>query len=343
MTAPRSLLLTAAGIFFMPQTSGRLVRMITRTSHDAALLGRGSLLVLSVIPVLLWSAKPVLLEVASTGVDYLSLIIWGATAATAISAVAAAVHSPARRQVRAVVARPPVLRDAVVAGVFLFVWYYGYYRALSEANQVVVTIIAFTWPLVAVVVTPLINRSRTPASRSIRVWSLLGLGFAGAVVVGLGSMRGGESATAAGLWWAVAAAVGSGLYLPFAVRAMDRVPGDDSAVVSTFAVMSVANGAILLTALGVLLVTRQELHLPTTTAAWILCAGIGIGIYLAAEVLWSYVFSQEPALSAPLPYLVPVLSVVLTAVILETSVAWYSVVGMVLVVSSNIGIRLCRN
>lgn len=176
------------------------------------------------------------------------------------------------------------------------------------------------------------------------MWGLLGMGFAGAVVVGVGGVQSGDGSSS-GLWWSLAAAVGSGLYLPFAVRAMDTAgrggSGVSGSVRVTFVVMSVANAAILVSAVVVLLVSGQGLTIPSTGASWLLCGVIGVGVYLVAEVLWSYVFSQEPSLSAPLPYLVPVLSVIAVALILGTNVSWYSVVGMVMVLVANVAIRLC--
>src|SRR5690606_6701098 len=40
--------------------------------------------------------------------------------------------------------------NAMIAGFFLGLWYYGFYRGLYNSQKADVTIIAFTWPLIAI-------------------------------------------------------------------------------------------------------------------------------------------------------------------------------------------------
>lgn len=94
------------------------------------------LLFLSLVPVLLWSSKPVLLEFVSAEVDSVSVIVWGTFLASVVSVVVSLLFPSVRRVAVSVLGNFSVVRDSAVAGVFLFVWYYGYYRALGEANQV---------------------------------------------------------------------------------------------------------------------------------------------------------------------------------------------------------------
>lgn len=296
---------------------------------------------LSLVPVILWSSKPLLLEVSSAGIDFLSLLIWSSALAAGASSLILLFNKATRTRFTLLLRTFPALRDSLIAGIFLAIWYYGYYRALSEANQAVVTVIAFTWPLIAIIVTPLIDRNRGTVSRNPALWGWLLLGFCGALVVSWGNNETNTNGNVSGILWAIAAAIGSGLYLPFAVRAMSKMKNDaeSDSITTTFTVMTVANAATLLTALTFAGASNHAISAPATIPAWAVCFVIGVGIYLIAEVLWSYVFARSPETSAPLPYLVPALSVLLLFLIFSVPVSFYTVCGMVLIIGANIAVN----
>ena len=286
-----------------------------------------------------WSMTPVFVTVIGDRLNSGEIFVLAAIAGGAVSLVAVLVDAPLRRAILSRAVGRFVL-PAAVSGAFLGLWYYGFYRALQETGKIEATIVAFTWPMIALVALPLL--SRRPLRLGAVRWSLIVLGLAGAGIAAFSpesSIVGGS-----GLIWAGLAALGSGLYLPFAVRAAERMPSDLGPIRSTFASISVANVSALVCVLLFRLVAGDPVDVGEALGSaggvgLAMCAAIGIGVYIVAEVGWTWAMQTElaPRIGA-IPYLSPVLSVVLLAAIFGSPVTPYAVIGLVLVVGSNVAL-----
>lgn len=284
-----------------------------------------------------WSLKPVLITLVEDNAGYVEAYLLAAAASLLLSGVVVAVRWG---EVRPVIWRGglPAAGWAALSGVFLAGWYFGFYRALMTGLKVESTIIGFTWPLISVlamrVFAPSVGERLT-----LRQWVLIVVAFAGAGVVTIGAGDGGGGA-AEGLVWAGLAALGSGLYLPFAVKASVRYrqTGGVSLLWGTFWSISVAN----LAASATVLATAPALGYSFTWSAVgpstiAVCALIGVGTYLVAEVAWTWAVQAHDSLAlASLPYLSPAISVLLLSVIFATPVRGTSFLGLVVIVGANL-------
>lgn len=154
-----------------------------------------------------WSMTPVFVTVIGNRLNSGEIFVLAALAAGAVSLATIAADGPLRRAILSSAMRgfaPP----AAVSGAFLGLWYYGFYRALQETGKVEATVVAFTWPMIALIALPLL--SRRPLRLGAVRWSLIALGLAGA---GIAAFSPGSSIVGGyGLVWAGLAALGSGLY-----------------------------------------------------------------------------------------------------------------------------------
>lgn len=286
-----------------------------------------------------WSMTPVLVTIVGDRLDSGEIFVIAAAAAGAVSLATVLADAPLRRAILSRAVSRFVV-PASVSGAFLGLWYYGFYRALQETGKAEATIVAFTWPMIALIALPLL--SRRPLRLGAARWALVALGLVGA---GFAALSPGTSIVGGpGLAWAGLAALGSGLYLPFAVRAAERMPSDLGPVRSTFVSISVANVSALVCILLFRLVAGDPVDVGRALGSaggvgLAMCAAIGIGVYLVAEVGWTWTMQTElaPRIGA-VPYLSPVLSVVLLAAIFGTPVTGYAVVGLSLVVAANTGL-----
>lgn len=286
-----------------------------------------------------WSMTPVFVTIIGDRLNSGEIFVLAAIAGGAVSLVVALIDGPLRRTIFSAAVRR-FMAPAAISGAFLGLWYYGFYRALQETGKIEATVVAFTWPMIALVALPLL--SRRPLHLGPGRWALIVLGLAGAGIAAFSpesSIVGGS-----GLAWAGLAALGSGLYLPFAVRAAERMPSDLGPVRSTFASIAVANVSALVCVLLFRLVAGDPVDVGEALGiaggvGLAMCAAIGIGVYIVAEVGWTWAMQTElaPRIGA-IPYLSPVLSVVLLAAIFGSPVTPYAVVGLVLVVGSNVAL-----
>ena len=293
----------------------------------------------AIAAVAFWSLKPVFVTLIGGRLDSAEIFVLASLCAGVITLPCVL---GSRRLRSAVVAAGAwaYIRPACTSGAFLGLWYYGFYRALQETGKVEATIIAFTWPIIALIALPLLS-GRGLALGRLR-WALVVLGLIGAGIAAFSPSAGFTGG--GGLAWAAAAALGSGLYLPFAVRSVERMPSELGSVQRTFLSIAVAN----LSALGCVLVFRLLTGDPVAigeavgragAVGLVVCALIGVGTYVIAEVGWTWAMQTDlaPRLGA-LPYLSPAVSTVLLAGLFGEPVSGYAVVGLVIVVGVNLGL-----
>lgn len=289
-----------------------------------------------------WSLKPVFVTAIGDRAGYTEVFLSAGAVAVVASAIIMAVrHDVTRRAYTGTKVKTGVLNGAA-SGLFLGMWYYGFYRALQTAAKVDATIIAFTWPLLAVIFTMVLSPGTARPLR-LHQWGLLALGFAGAAAIAIGGSTRGDSGP--GIVWAFIAALGSGLYLPFAIRSADAFAANTGRRTSgTFHAISTANLTAVLAMVVLVLITGTPLAFDrfdiTTTA---IVAVIGLGTYLTAEIAWTWAFQEHKSLAlSSLPYFSPAVSVILLHLIFGEPIGWIAGVGLVLIVGSNLLLHLRR-
>lgn len=290
----------------------------------------------AIIAVLFWSFKPVLITLLSNSIGYSEAYVLSGFFAIAASLIVAVVFRSKIAQVFKLGALKTGLVNSAISGLFLALWYYGFYRALYGAVKTDATIIAFIWPLIAVVATPLLSPNSAQRLRWYQ-WVLLFVSFGGAVAIALndGGMSGERSWE---ILWAFAAALGSGLYLPFALRATKAFsPKGVSPTIGSFVTISSANVvAVSVVAVAVLLTAGFDYSGLTWPAAGF-CFIIGGGVYLLAEVAWTWAFQEYKSLTlAALPYFSPSVSVVLLYVLFDEPVTSVALVGLLTILTANL-------
>ncbi|MGP5523329.1 hypothetical protein ACTXM3_08520 [Glutamicibacter arilaitensis] len=234
------------------------------------------------------------------------------------------------------------LINASVAGLFLALWYYGFYRALMESySPVDATVIAFSWPLIAVVAIRLISPATAPPLRIFQ-WAMLLVSFAGVAVISInGSMNSAGGGTPE-ILWACAAALGSGLYMPFAINAGKAIEQGTglSSQGSVFVAISVSNLVSLAAVLVSLGAFHQSLDFSNVdSTALVICLIIGVGIYLVAEVSWTWAMQAHKSLTlASLPYYSPAVSIILLGFLFHEPISIQAAFGLGLVLVANLAL-----
>jgi glycine betaine/proline transport system substrate-binding protein len=307
-----------------------------RTKHAAV-----AVLLAAIIAVGLWSLKPVLISSVADRVGFAEVyVVSGFISVLASAAGVLVLRRPTLTVARGGGRTQAGLGAAALSGLFLALWYYGFYRALYGAPTVDATIIAFTWPLVVVIAMRILSPSTAP-KLALYQWLLVLVAFLGAAAISVADPADAPSTTGSGgeIVWAFVAAIGSGLYLPFAIKAtqsFDHVIG--SRPLAAFYAISVANATALAAVLLALWATRQTMRFGTFDAQVLLVCGlIGIGTYLVAEIAWTWAFAEHRSLTlASLPYFSPALSVVLLHLIFGEPVRPVAVVGLVLILLANL-------
>lgn len=299
----------------------------------------------ALVAVAFWSLKPIFITIVGDRGGF--GVVYVASAAISLVVSAAAVVF-LRRDAHALLRAGNLARygagQAAASGLFLALWYYGFYRALYTAPKADATIIAFTWPLIAVIATPFL--ARTPIRKLSRMqWLMVLASFAGAVAIAVSDS--GDHAPAgsssAGIVWAFAAALGSGLYLPFALNATGAFEGVlGSKPKATFFAVSIANATALVAVLAGLAGTGHALHFESfDLTAVAICALIGVGTYLVAELAWTWAFRENRSLAlSSLPYLSPAVSVVLLLLLFSEPVRPVAAVGLAVIVAANLGVHV---
>lgn len=312
--------------------------MATETSVPPK-LSVAAVTVAALTAVAFWSLKPVFISIIGDRGDYAEVYVVAGTISVLSSLVGALVL---RRRTAAVLrgGRNSLsgVGSAAVSGLFLALWYYGFYRALYGAPKVDATIIAFTWPLIAVVAMRVFSPA-TAARLRWNEWLMVLASFVGAAAIGVSNIGAAQSGDSGEIVWAFVAAVGSGLYLPFAInstRSFDQVVG--SRPIATFYAISVANATALAAVLLALWVSGHTLRFYAFDGQVLLVCGlIGIGTYLVAEITWTWAFQEYKSLTlSSLPYFSPAVSVVLLYLLFDEPVRPIAIVGLVLILFSNL-------
>jgi glycine betaine/proline transport system substrate-binding protein len=294
----------------------------------------------ALVAVAFWSLKPILVATIGDRATYLEVFLTAATIAVAAGAAGALAMWP---KTRALVRARPVagLRDAAVSGFFLAVWYYCFYRALYNSQKVDATIIAFTWPLIAIFAMRAILPEHGRRLTLVEL-SLVLIAFLGAITIGLSRLRITEIGADYEIAFAFLAALASGLYLPFSVRSIQAfTPALGSSVAATFYMVTASNAVSLACILLWIGVSREQLYFYAFDAeVWLICAAIGIGTYLLAEMTWAWALSEydSPTLSS-LAYFSPAFSVVLLFAFFDVPVTHLSAYGLLLILFSNMSLH----
>ncbi len=292
----------------------------------------------AVTAVCFWSFKPIFITLIGDRAGYGEVFVAAGLISVATSLVIALAMG---RRTLTLVRAPGAWRGALqsaVAGGFLAMWYYGFYRALYGAPKVDATIIAFSWPLISV----LAMRLFAPAhgrKLTMSELSLIFVAFLGAVAIGISDLSATAGLSRNGeILFAFVAAIGSGFYLPFAINAIERFGRIcNSKLTGTFYAISAANVVSLALVLGAMFLTDRPLRFYAFDAEVVaICAMIGIGTYLAAEITWTWAFSEYKSLTlSSLPYFSPAVSVVLLFLLFGEPVTAIAVLGLVLIIFSN--------
>ncbi|MGB3556011.1 MAG: glycine betaine ABC transporter substrate-binding protein [Jannaschia sp.] len=287
--------------------------------------------------VLFWSFKPIIITEIGDSARYVEVYLVAGGIAVAVSLIACLLQpGPALRLLRADTT-PRAAGLAAISGLCLAVWYYGFYRALYGSGKVDATIIAFAWPLIAVFAMRIFAPEHGRALRWPEL-ALIGIAFLGAVAIGISSVTEAGFTEGWEIGFAFVAALGSGFYLPFAIRAstaFTRTLG--SGLRATFFAISIANLVALLAVAGITYLAGTQLLFYAFDARVIaLCAVIGIGTYLVAEVTWTWAFGEYQSLTlSSLAFFSPALSVVMLYAFYGERVDALSAYGLTLILFAN--------
>ncbi|MFE6648082.1 glycine betaine ABC transporter substrate-binding protein [Nocardioides sp. NPDC057772] len=288
-----------------------------------------------------WSLKPIFISIIGDRGDFAEVYVTAASISVLVSAIGATVlWRRTARLFRGGRTSLSGVGSAMLSGFFLALWYYGYYRALYSVSKVDATVIAFTWPLISVIAMRVFS-PKTARKLKFNEWLMVAASFVGACAIGISNAAGGHTPSGSDgeIVWAFVAALGSGLYLPFAINAtksFDRILS--SRAIATFYSISVANVAALVVVLTALGASAHKLRFYAFDPQVIfVCALIGIGTYLIAEITWTWAFQEYESLTlSSLPYFSPAVSVVLLYLIFDEPVRPIAVVGLVLILFSNL-------
>jgi len=289
------------------------------------------------VAVVFWSLKPVFVTLVGDRASFSEIFVVAGSISVATSLL---VSLALWKDVAALVSSRKTLRGVAYAGAsgfFLALWYYGFYRALYNSQKVDATIIAFTWPLIAILAVRLFAPEHARPLKLTEL-SLILIAFLGAIAIGVGRSVAFGFTDDGEIGYAFLAAFGSGLYLPFALRSistLDEVLG--SKLRATFFSISLSNLFSLTGVAAVFWATGTGLYFyALDTYSVMICAMIGIGTYLLAEMIWTWAFSEYKSLTlSSLVYFSPALSVVYLYVFFDVPVSSLSAFGLLIILFTN--------
>lgn len=230
------------------------------------------------------------------------------------------------------------LKNAALSGVFIGLWYFGFYQALQYGPKIETTIIAFIWPLLSVFAMRIFAKDLAKPL-TLKSWLLILASFIGVVGIVLNNSASSGSEGFWGFFWAILAAIGSGLYLPFAVKASKSFSAKlGTGVKTTFYSVSISNTIALITAGAAMILFKYPLDFTRIDiSSFIYCIVIGLGVYLFAEIAWTWAFKETASLTlSSLPYFSPAVSVLLLAIFFHQPLTIYAVIGLTIIISSNL-------
>ncbi len=192
-----------------------------------------------------------------------------------------------------------VPRRTLLLGVYgLFGFHFLLFMALRGAPAVEANLVNYLWPLLMVVLAPLLLRNVT--LRPMHVVAAL-LGFSGAALAILGARHGSSTVTS---YWAFAPAVGSAFVWASYSLWTQRVPPFPTAAIGLFALMSGS--------LALLCHFWLEPSVTLSAREWLLIALVGAGPLGAAFFFWDLALKRGDARQIGiLSYITPLLSTTL--------------------------------
>ncbi|RZI92653.1 MAG: DMT family transporter [Variovorax sp.] len=227
---------------------------------------------------------------------------------------------------------PSVLRDraawkvpplTLALGVYgLFGFHFLLFIALRHAPPVEANLVNYLWPLLMVVLAPVLLRG--VGLRALHVVAAL-LGFAGAAIAILGA-RGGDG-NASGETWGFALTAGSAFIWASYSLWTQRVPPFSTAAIGLFGLVS---GLLSLVCHALL-----EPSVALSTRDWLLVALCGLGPLGAAFYLWDMALKRGDARQIGiLSYLTPLASTALLLVVTGRPLSWTIALAAALIISA---------
>ena len=200
----------------------------------------------------------------------------------------------------------------------LFMYSALYYYGIAVLSSQEACILNYLWPMMIVLFACLLLRERLTVKKAIAMV----MSFAGIVVLTLGSGGGSSGNRLFGIIACVAAAVCYGLFSVLNKKHSLNQSVTMMWIWLTVAVCSAVSGLIF------------EAWQPITGWQWAGVAWLGIVVNAVAYLLWALALkgARDSAKIANLAYLVPFLSIVLTALILKEQIACTAAIALVLII-----------
>ena len=202
----------------------------------------------------------------------------------------------------------------------LFMYSALYYYGIAVLSSQEACILNYLWPMMIVIFACLLLRERLTVKKAIAMV----MSFAGIVVLTLGSGGGSSGNRLFGIIACVAAAVCYGLFSVLNKKHSLNQSVTMMWIWLTVAVCSAVSGLII------------EAWQPITGWQWAGVAWLGIVVNAVAYLLWALALkgARDSAKIANLAYLVPFLSIVLSALILKEQIACTAAIALVLIIGS---------
>ncbi|MBQ1686342.1 MAG: DMT family transporter [Ruminococcus sp.] len=200
----------------------------------------------------------------------------------------------------------------------LFMYSALYYYGIAVLSSQEACILNYLWPMMIVLFACLLLRETLTVKKAIAMV----MSFAGIVVLTLGSGGGSSGNRLFGIIACVAAAVCYGLFSVLNKKHSLNQSVTMMWIWLTVAVCSAVSGLII------------EAWQPITGWQWAGVAWLGIVVNAVAYLLWALALkgARDSAKIANLAYLVPFLSIVLTALILKEQIACTAAIALVLII-----------
>jgi drug/metabolite transporter (DMT)-like permease len=273
---------------------------------------------------------------SSTVYALLAIALWATLASlgTALSHLPPFLLTGLALIVGSVPSWPLVLRDrsawkvpprTLALGIYgLFGFHFLLFIALRHAPPVEANLVNYLWPLLMVVLAPVLLPGMS--LRPLHVVAAL-LGFAGAAIAILGARGGGAAATGAQEYWGFVPALGSAFVWASYSLWTKRVAAFPTSAIGLFGLVS-----------GVLsLACHALLEAPATLSGkdWLLLVLCGLGPLGAAFFVWDMALKRgDPRRIGILSYLTPLGSTALLLLVTGRPLTWTIALAALLIISA---------